>query len=54
MYKGLLMGRVMFLKDCVYQRLRRTCIYGGQELINNLRQSPIEKISLKTPQNYNL
>ena len=37
MYKGLLVGRTMFLKDCVYQRLRRTCIYGSQGLINNLR-----------------
>ena len=31
------LGRVMFLKDCVYRRLRRTCIYGNQGLINNLR-----------------
>ena len=37
MYKGLLVGRVMFLKDFVYQRLRRTYIYGNQELINSQR-----------------
>ena len=32
-----MVGRAMFLKDCIYQRLRRTCIYGNQGLINNLR-----------------
>ena len=29
--------QAMFLKDCIYQRLRRTLIYGNQGLINNLR-----------------
>ena len=33
--------RVMFLKDCVYRRLRKTCIYGNQGLINNLRAESI-------------
>ena len=32
-----IVGRTMFLKDCVYQRVRRTSIYGNQGLINNLR-----------------
>ena len=36
-----LVGRAMFLKDCVYRRLRRTCIYGNQGLINNLRAESI-------------
>ena len=36
-----IVGRVMFLKDCVYRRLRRTCIYGNQGLINNLRAESI-------------
>ena len=31
-----IVGQAMFLKDCIYQRLRRTCIYGNQEVINNL------------------
>ena len=34
-------GQVMFLKDCVYRRLRKTCIYGNQGLINNLRTESI-------------
>ena len=37
MYKGFLVRSVFFLKDCVYRRLRRTCIYGSQGLIKNLR-----------------
>ena len=36
-----IVGRAMFLKDCVYRRLRRTCIYGNQGLINNLRAESI-------------
>ena len=32
-----IVGQAMFLKDYVYRRLRRTCIYGNQGLINNLR-----------------
>ena len=34
-------GQVMFLKYCVYWRLRKTCIYGNQGLINNLRAESI-------------
>ena len=52
MYKGLLVGRAKFLKDCVCLRLRRTCIYGSRELNNNLRGESNGKKSLKTPQNY--
>ena len=32
-----IVGQAMFLKDYIYQRFRRTCIYGNQGLIDNLR-----------------
>ena len=34
-------GWAMFLKDCVYRRLRKTYIYGNQGFINNLRGESI-------------
>ena len=47
MYKGLLVGRAKFLKDCVCLRLRRTCIYGSRELNNNLREESNGKKFIK-------
>ena len=32
-----IVGWAIFLKDCIYRGLRRTCIYGNQGVINNLR-----------------
>ena len=39
--KKMSVGRAMFLKDCVYRRFKKICIYGNQGLINNLREESI-------------
>ena len=36
-----ILGRAMLLKDSVYRRLRRTCIYRNEGPINNLRAESI-------------
>ena len=38
----------MFLKDCVYQHLRRTCIYITQRLIKDLRAESIWENFIKS------
>ena len=36
-----IVGRAMFLMDCVYRCLTRICIYGNQGLVNNLSAESI-------------
>ena len=48
MYKGFIVGSTMFLKDCIYQRLRRTCINISQRLIKNLKAESIWENFIKS------